>query len=268
MSRKTVAVVVTLSNREGLTTDEEISLRHLLRYLGHYDKFAVAPEGLTAIPQGFAVKRFDRRFFGSALAHGRMMLSEEFYTAFAEYDYILLHHLDALALSDQLAQWCTKDYDYIGAPWLQCPDSPWVDRARVGNGGFSLRRVQAFLRVLRSGRASKSFVSYWERNIAKRRRPLRWTVPLANSVKYLTSARSHAQRWPDCNSRGNEDYFWSDEAKRFDAAFRVAPFEAGLEFAFEASPQLCLELNGGRLPFGCHAWPRYDRHFSEPYLLV
>src|SRR5881628_2487165 len=114
MSRKTVAVVVTLSDREGLTPDEQISLRHLLRYLGHYDKFAVAPEGTTAIPPGFSAKRFNRCFFGSALAHGRMMLSEEFYTAFAEYDYVLLHHLDALTLSDQLAQWCTKEYDYIG----------------------------------------------------------------------------------------------------------------------------------------------------------
>jgi len=268
VSHKTVAVVVTLSDREELTADEKISLRHVTHYLGHYDKYAVAPDGSTAVPRGFIAKRFARRFFGSALAHGRMMLSEEFYSSFREYDYVLLHHLDALALSDQLMHWCTQGYDYIGAPWLRSPDSPWVDHARVGNGGFSLRRVEAFLRVLRGGRPPKSFMSYWERNIATRRRPLRWTLPMARPVKYLTSAQAHAKRWPDCNSRGNEDFFWSDEASGFDADFRVAPVQAGLEFAFEAAPKLCLELNGGRLPFGAHAWPRYDRSFWEPHLLT
>jgi hypothetical protein len=266
VSAKRVAVVMTLSNREVLSEDEQTSLRHLVHHLGHHDKFAVAPEGLKAIPRGFAVKRFGRRFFGSAEAHCRLMLSEEFYTAFTEYEYILLYHLDALALSDRLAEWCEADYDYIGAPWLRCPDSPWVDRPRVGNGGFSLRRVEAFLRVLRRGRASEPFAGYWERQVRQRPRAA-WALPVARTMKYLTSAQAHARRWPECNARGNEDYFWSDEARRFDPAFRVAPFETGLAFSFEAAPRLCLDLNGGQLPFGCHAWPRYDRNFWEPYLL-
>jgi hypothetical protein len=33
------------------------------------------------------------------------------------------------------------------------------------------------------------------------------------------------------------------------------------------APRLCFELNGRKLPFGCHAWQRYDRGFWEPYLL-
>jgi len=266
VSKKAVAVAMTLSSREGLTADEEISLRHLVRHLGHYDKFAVASETLKTIPRGFGVKRFHRRFFGSAVAHGRLMLSEDFYKAFAEYEYVLLYHLDALALFDRLAEWCDKDYDYIGAPWLTCSDSPWVERPRVGNGGFSLRRVDAFLRVLRQGHASGGFVSYWERQLRRRRRA-GWALPVSKGVKYLTSARQHAKRWPDCNARGNEDYFWSDEASRFDRNFRVAPFAVGLAFAFEVAPRLCLQLNGGQLPFGCHAWPQYDRQFWEPYLL-
>jgi hypothetical protein len=267
MSRKPVAIAMTLSDREALSADEEISLRHLVRHLGHYDKFAVAPPTLATIPEGFAPKRFDRRFFGSAAAHCRLMLSEEFYSAFAEYDYILLYHLDALALGDRLTEWCASGYDYVGPPWLTCDDSPWVDRPRVGNGGFSLRRVDAFLRVLRGGRGSASFMGYWERRARRRPRLARFGVPVAKTMSYLTSARSHARRWPECNARGNEDYFWSDEACRLDPAFRVAPFEAGLQFAFEVAPRLCFELNGRQLPFGCHAWPRYDREFWEPYLL-
>ena len=49
--------------------------------------------------------------------------------------------------------------------------------------------------------------------------------------------------------------------------FKVASLEQGLRFAFEASPRTCFEMNGGRLPFGCHAWGRYDREFWTPHLL-
>ena len=43
--------------------------------------------------------------------------------------------------------------------------------------------------------------------------------------------------------------------------------DEGLRFSFEVAPRLCFELNGRRLPFGCHGWHRYDRTFWEPYLL-
>ena len=37
--------------------------------------------------------------------------------------------------------------------------------------------------------------------------------------------------------------------------------ERALDFAFEVAPRRMLELNGHRLPFGCHAWERCDRAF-------
>jgi hypothetical protein len=33
------------------------------------------------------------------------------------------------------------------------------------------------------------------------------------------------------------------------------------------APRFCFEQNDMRLPSGCHAWPKYDRKFWEPYLL-
>jgi hypothetical protein len=61
--------------------------------------------------------------------------------------------------------------------------------------------------------------------------------------------------------------FWADEAVTWVPEFRVASVEEGLRFAFEVAPRKCFELNAGQLPFGCHAWARYDRAFWEPYLL-
>ncbi len=69
------------------------------------------------------------------------------------------------------------------------------------------------------------------------------------------------------DGRQNEDYFWADEAVRYCPEFKVASLDVGLRFAFEVAPRRCFELNNGTLPFGCHAWPRYDRAFWEPYLL-
>ncbi len=66
----------------------------------------------------------------------------------------------------------------------------------------------------------------------------------------------------------NEDRFWSDRARLFDPGFRIAPVATALSFAFERAPRHCYAANGGRLPFGCHAWPRWDRAFWEPHLLA
>ena len=38
-------------------------------------------------------------------------------------------------------------YDYVGAPWAQ-PDLRWFGCLEVGNGGLSLRRVDAMLEIV------------------------------------------------------------------------------------------------------------------------
>jgi hypothetical protein len=65
----------------------------------------------------------------------------------------------------------------------------------------------------------------------------------------------------------NNDYFWSFEAKEYLPEFKVASVEDGMRFAFEAAPRECFERVGRKLPFGCHAWAKFDRSFWEPHLL-
>ena len=75
--------------------------------------------------------------------------------------------------------------------------------------------------------------------------------------------------WQDSAQYGRvDDIFWSDDAVSYLPEYKVASLEQGLEFAFEAAPRTCFEMNGGKMPFGCHAWARYDRSFWEPYLLT
>ncbi len=267
---KLVAIVIPISSRPTLRPDEEISLRQLKKHLGSYDTFLIAsPDSPIRIP-GIARKEFPRRFFGSVSAHNWLLFSPSLYRAFSEYRYILFYHLDSLVLSDQLEQWCAAGVDYIGPPWISCEDSPWVTRPRVGNGGFTLLNVRAALDVLyRRYRTSPLF--FWidhvfhngpgPRRFMQTLQRLRQRFPRS---KLITRPLHEweAMENPSATCRHN-DLFWSDEAVKYLPSFKVASLAQGLQFAFEASPRTCLQMNGGRLPFGCHAWARYDHEFWE-----
>ena len=266
-----VAVVVPGYKRAQFTPDEEISFRHLEHFLGRYDKFLAVPQSLDIERPGFELRRFDDSYFGSTIAYNKLMLSPLFYRAFEQYRYILIYHLDALVFSDCLLEWCATDWDYIGAPWLQCPDSPWVGSPRVGNGGFSLRKVESFLRVLSSDKHWIDPDLYWQ-SIASGKawygRSLHLPRKWFKQIKRFNNVRREVELWPlRPDGTKNEDHFWSDRAVHYDAQFKVASFDVGLRFAFEVAPGQCFKLNGDCLPFGCHAWPRYDRSFWEPHLL-
>ena len=97
---KTVAIVIPMHNRAVLTSDEQISFKHLSHYLAAYDKYLVVPEMLNVNLPGCMLKRFDNEFFGSVEAYTRLMLTERFYRTFSSYQYILIYHLDALVFSD------------------------------------------------------------------------------------------------------------------------------------------------------------------------
>ena len=242
-NKKLVAVVVPMSNRAKLTPDEEISLRHLRHYLGRYDKFMIAPPGTNVHYDDFKPQCFDDSFFGSARAHNRLLTSPKFYNTFKNYEYILIYHLDALVLSDQLTDWCTRDFDYLAPPWIKYEGAPYGSlplENKIGNGGFSLRKIESFLRVLRAVKRPQLTRAYLRRILRRAKKE---------------------------EHKGNEDVFWGLRAQTYDPTFKVADFETALQFAFECNPQLCFETNHEHLPFGCHAWPTYDRAFWEPHLL-
>jgi hypothetical protein len=272
-SRK-VALVVPLSTRSELLPDEIVSLRHLRHFLRPYEKFMVAPRGSHVSYEGFTPVYFDRKFFGSAAAHNPLLYWPRFYKAFEEYEFILIYHLDCLVFSDQLLQWCDAGYDYIGAPWMPGPDTPWVTEPCVGNGGFALMNVGSALAALHE-RYRQRPETYWSDMLLRnqgRLRVVRWALErlrtVAPSLRFVSWP---LRQWQMSSNPGiygaNSDYFWSFAAAHYSPGFRVAPLQDGLRFAFETSPRQCFEANQHQLPFGCHAWAKYDRQFWEPHLL-
>jgi len=265
---KLVAVVVPMSNRAQLTHEEQISMKHLNHYLGKYDRYLIVPKSLRIKIPGFRIKRFKEAYFGSAAAHSKLLLSTNFYKAFKDYRFILIYHLDALVFSDQLKQWCNMDYDFIGSPWIKHHEAPYhgntVYEGKVGNGGFSLRKVESFLKVLYSKEYFVKPSEYWKYYTSKP-----WYIQCLNFHKKIlkrftmfNNARLELSRYRD-----NEESFWTNRAKYYYPEFNIPNVDIALRFAFECVPRYCFEKNNYNLPFGCHAWEKYDRAFWEPYLL-
>lgn len=66
-----------------------------------------------------------------------------------------------------------------------------------------------------------------------------------------------------CDCIINEDIFYSSLINK---DFKIAPVEIALEFSFEQQVLKCFERNNRQLPFGCHAWMRYNFKFWKPFI--
>ena len=264
--KRTVAVVVPLSRNLDFSEEDRIAIRHILHYLPNTDRFMIAPRSARFRHPDFNVLDFPDRFFGSLNAHTRMLLTTKFYEAFLDYDYILFHHLDALVLDSRLEDWCRLGYDFIGAPRLgPVHHKPFV----VGNGGFALRRVRSYLEVLRSRRYAVDPELYWQRICQGRSTAARLAYLPRRYLKRLHFFNGIKREIAIILANGShyEDIFMTENATKYYPAFRFAPHELALRFAFDEVPRTCFEMNGFELPFGCHAWYKQDRQFWEPYIL-
>lgn len=264
-----VAVVVPIY-KMNMSLDEKTSLNHLVHFLGRYDKYLMAPESLQISFPSFDIKLFKDRYFTGVAAYSNLLLKRWFYEAFAEYKYILIYQFDCLVFSDRLVEWCQMGFDYIGAPWFKIKNTPASGFSRVGNGGLSLRKVESFLRVIDSQRYLVEPVPFWKDLLCTPLKDVqeKFNFPLQylQKLRVLKAVRQGVVNYMAHYSL-NEDHFWSDRAALFYPEFKIAPVETALKFAFECAPQYCFEQNGHQLPFGCHAWTKWDRKFWEPYLL-
>jgi hypothetical protein len=264
---KEVAIVVPLSFRSDLNESEKISLQHLEYFLGEYDHYFLAPQSLRFKYQRFPIERFKDDYFGSTDAHTHLCLSKDLYRRFVDYDYILMYHLDSLVFNSNLSEWCKLGYDFIGAPWIKGPDLPWLEENGVGNGGFSLRKVKSFLKLLNSGVPWRRFDAIPKRGDGPGEiNRFRYIKKASrNIIPGLNNIQRHIEVY--IRKSRHDDKFLYFYAKKYYPEFAIAPIEVALRFAFEANPRICYELNNHQVPFGCHAWEKYDREFWLPYIL-
>ena len=246
---KLVAVVVPIY-KSHLSLQDKISLDQTCRILSRYPIVVIHPEGLdlSEIRRDYPIlqyKAFDKAYFRDIVGYNKLMLAEEFYAAFADYRYILIDQLDVFIFKDELEAWCLKDYDYIGAPWIQnrisrLPlirhtlreiaqtkrlfgfRSKYFRYGKVGNGGLSLRKVQSHIDMIHNN---------------------------PELVRIYAELKNRQHLF-------NEDTFWAMEPK----SFKYPCPEEAMLFSYNKYPELSYKLTHGATPFGCHGWTKKKYH--------
>ena len=180
---------------------------------------------------GGRVEYFENRYFRSNHTYSELMLLPEFYKRFSDYDFMLVYQLDAFVFSDRLNEFCMLGYDYIGAPMKRWEENWSAVGCMIGNGGFSLRKIQSMVRVLE------------DKEAIFRKKPACW-----KENRFLL--------W--------EDVFFAFCSTLPELDFHVPDFHTALNFAVGTDISHVYAKMPEWMPFGCHAWDWQDYWFWKP----
>ena len=253
------AIVVIPIYREIPNNDEICSLKQAFKVLSAHDICFVCPQNLNTalyekiVKRSVETQRFSDHFFNNISAYSNLLVTNDFYKRFKSYDYMLIYQLDAWCFYDNLDYWCQQGYDYIGAPWFEnykCHENG-AKLWRVGNGGFSLRKINYFLSI-----TDTSLKLYTLREFFNR---------YSNSMKDLKKGISTILYRNFGWYRKSKKYFWEDVYFcDLNYKFKVPTPQIAAEFSFEQSPAFLYEQIG-KLPFGCHAYKKnqYNEFWSK-----
>ena len=259
--------------KDQISLEEKASLLQCCRILGHYVIYLICPASLdissyTKLMEKMGVEhkslRFSDSYFEDIHGYNKLLLSKVFYQQI-KYDFFLIYQLDAWVFRDELIYWCEQGYDYIGAPWVKdyTNSGKYDGFIGVGNGGLSLRRTKAIIRVLNSFALTQSIKQTFE-EVKNRKTKIK---KLRGYLKSFYLIIFHHNTFFLLNRyKFNEDYFWGEIAGRAFKWFKVAPISDALSFSFEMYPIESYVLNNNKLPFGCHAWEKYQKGFWKTYI--
>lgn len=264
-------VVVVPVHKQQPTADEEFSLLRCGKVLGSHPIRLVHPNGLNIqayrdilpMSKPIPVPAF---WMENIHAYNQMLINPSFYQKIASYSHVLIHEPDAIVISDQLLYWCKSPFHYIGAPWFDGFDNATQESTitGVGNSGFSLINISAISTAFASNSRwiSRLVIAKELINILLRRRNHYSLKTLLKATGPKGLLRKGHQIFEE-----NCDVFISHHIPNSrNTKFIIADSNNALLFSWEVNPANCAKLTQGRLPFGIHAWAKYDRPFIETLL--
>jgi hypothetical protein len=223
-----------------LTQLELISLKQLFKFLGGHKIIYIGPLSLDYSSylnvefehaQKLTYKTFDETNFSGISGYNKLLISDHFLDTFKKYSFILIYQLDAYVFDDQLTYWCKKGYDYIGAPKLRKKHVTGIgsifQEPVLMNGGLSLRKVKPILRYIRY---YGYFFKEWKAN--------------EDAMFSFAQRRTYPFRW----------------------LLKLPNWKEALAFSVEKNPQIGIKILGGAMPFGCHAWEKYNPKFWKSFI--
>lgn len=239
---KQFCIVIPIYKTE-LDEIDKLSLKRLDTVIGKkYDIYLVKPNSLKCKNYYKYLNKkcvtelsFDDHFFENTASYSQLCLSYDFYNSFSDYEYMYIYQTDCYLVEDKLEEWCNKGYDYVGAPII-ASDASWknfknpnIYEPQVGNGGFSLRKIEIFKDITNP---DGEFRQYYK-----------LTDELLSKVIY------------------EDKYFCNDLYQYYDL---VKPnWEEALLFGIDMNADVIYEkLNMPVLPMGIHAWSKNIRYWK------
>jgi hypothetical protein len=247
---------------------ELISFKQCFRKLSDFDIFVVSTKNvdLTVYKKfnsNFILKVVPDQWLSSIENYNKMKIEIEFYQLFNHYEYLLTYELDAYVFENQLNGWVSKGYDYIGAPIVDVKNDKLI-LSFIGNSGFSLRNVHSCQSCLNRMQHLKILASFITKYRLKK--VIKFIAYFENHFpnRFFTKFRIISSFLPGICI--HEDIFWSRFVPKLFEDFKIPSLNEGLSFSFERFPELCYEKNNFKLPFGCHAWNRYNYSFWKKWI--
>lgn len=247
MNNKTFCIVIPIYKN---TPDiiETISLQRLNKIIGNknYDVYFITYDGLDIhkyidLYPNAKITLFDKYFFNSTKTYSELCLNYDFYNRYSDYKYMYIYQTDCYIYTDVLEDFCNLNYDYIGSP-IFSTDCGWPTITEVngeqhykpviGNGGFSLRKINTFKNILDPNGEFRQYVK-------------------------LTDDILKQVVWEDL-------FICVTIAKYYD--LHIAPLEIGELFSWDMSVDVMYNLWGNHnFPMCIHAWDKNIR-FWQLYL--
>ena len=181
---------------------------------------------------------------------------------------MLICQLDVWIFRDEVSYWCEKGYDYIGAPifYGYTANNFSTKIMGIGNGGFSLRKIshakaivsaprnKVFLKptkiislYINTALINKSFRKRKFRMLALPLIIIAKCIGFNNTLKYYI------------DNHLNEDLiFGSWSAAAWGMKVNLPEIKEAIKFAFEVHPEILYKEANNHLPFGCHAYLKWD----------
>lgn len=146
LEKKHKCCIAIITHKEKLEGVEEASIKQAIKIFGgKRDIFLVLPNKVNTdyykqYEEFVKIIKVNDSWLDSIKSYNRTLCSSEFYELFKDYEYMLIYQTDCWVFDDRLDYFMSLGYDYYGAPWPHHGDT-------VGNGGFSLRKVNKMLEI-------------------------------------------------------------------------------------------------------------------------
>ena len=207
----------------------------------------------------FQTISFSDAYFKDKHSYSKLLCQNIFYESFSNFDYIQIIQTDCWVFEDKLDYFTNLGFDYIGAPWMVggFEGKPQNKLWKVGNGGFSLRKIKTFSSILRQINCTRKGIL----PVFKNRHS--GLIKLVKNAGFRNNLRHYLKKTP------GEDIFWCIYVPAIfnDNEFKIADLLTAANYSFEVLPEFLFnEITVKHLPMGCHNWMNNNPDFWKKYI--